>query len=163
MSRRRPAEELDRQVTIQLVSWGVYDRFNVDRKPRPNRFGWIVEIDPHPTPPVKHPALGPLPGMKARKYRQQSARCRLQRRRFAVSNMSPFVSKDRIEIATGPTNALLLRARYPSRATTRIADMVARVFGEARSRPRTLNSQADFVIARGSPRPAQATPMDRPG
>jgi secreted PhoX family phosphatase len=43
-------------------AWGkFYERFDVDKEPNePNRFGWIVEIDPF-TPgstPVKHTALG---------------------------------------------------------------------------------------------------------
>ncbi|MEC7256457.1 MAG: PhoX family phosphatase [Pseudomonadota bacterium] len=43
-------------------NWGQhYDRFNIDKEPNePNRFGWIVEVDPRDPSamPIKHTALG---------------------------------------------------------------------------------------------------------
>ena len=46
----------------RYMSWGLYDpRFDLTREPNePNRFGWIVEIDPYDpaSAPIKHTALG---------------------------------------------------------------------------------------------------------
>lgn len=43
-------------------AWGTtHDRFDIDKEPNePNRFGWIVEVDPRKPDamPVKHTALG---------------------------------------------------------------------------------------------------------
>ncbi len=46
----------------RYMSWGLYDaRFDLAKEPNePNRFGWIVEIDPYDpaSVPIKHTALG---------------------------------------------------------------------------------------------------------
>ena len=46
----------------RYMSWGLYDpRFDLTKEPNePNRFGWIVEIDPYDpaSVPIKHTALG---------------------------------------------------------------------------------------------------------
>ena len=67
----KPAKDLggDQAVSYQRYgvpglwqAWGKFhDRFNVDKEPNePNRFGWIVQIDPFDATsvPVKHTALG---------------------------------------------------------------------------------------------------------
>ncbi|MEP1767720.1 MAG: PhoX family phosphatase [Sulfitobacter sp.] len=61
-----PAEDAKRHnrygVPGKWYAWGTrYDRFNIDKEPNePNRFGWIVEVDPRnpDAKPVKHTALG---------------------------------------------------------------------------------------------------------
>ncbi|WP_045366664.1 PhoX family protein [Methyloceanibacter caenitepidi] len=57
-----PANYRRYQVPKRGTPWGrKYPRFNVDEEPNePNRFGWIVEIDPYDkhSKPVKHTALG---------------------------------------------------------------------------------------------------------
>ena len=50
------------KLPVQGYVWGrYYPRFNLDKEPNePNRFGWVVEIDPFDpkAKPVKHTALG---------------------------------------------------------------------------------------------------------
>ena len=63
VSAQAEAESMRRYGTPgRWYAWGQYhDRFNIDVEPNePNRFGWIVEVDPtDPTStPVKHTAMG---------------------------------------------------------------------------------------------------------
>lgn len=63
LSGQAQAKQMKRYgVPGKWFAWGTtHDRFNIDKEPNePNRFGWIVEVDPRdPTSkPVKHTALG---------------------------------------------------------------------------------------------------------
>lgn len=63
VSARPDAGQMKRYgVPGRWYAWGKYhDRFNIDKEPNePNRFGWIVEVDPRnpDAVPVKHTALG---------------------------------------------------------------------------------------------------------
>ena len=61
-----PAKEAERHARYGVpgmwYAWGTtHDRFDIDKEPNePNRFGWIVEVDPRDPDamPVKHTALG---------------------------------------------------------------------------------------------------------
>lgn len=63
ISGQAEAKQMKRYgVPGRWYAWGTrYDRFNIDKEPNePNRFGWIVEVDPRDpaAKPVKHTALG---------------------------------------------------------------------------------------------------------
>jgi len=63
VSAQAEAKQMDRYgVPGRWYNWGTrHDRFNIDKEPNePNRFGWIVEVDPRDPEamPVKHTALG---------------------------------------------------------------------------------------------------------
>ena len=159
-------------VPSNWYSWGkYYDRFNVDKEANePNRFGWIVEIDPFDaaSTPVKHTALG--------RFRHEGAEVIVNRNGQVVvysgddaqfDYVYRFVSNDRIREGDKAHNMRLLSegtlsvARYNEDGTVTWLPLV---FGEGPLTPANgFSSQADVVIdARLAADLLKATPMDRP-
>jgi secreted PhoX family phosphatase len=152
--------------------WHEHDeRFDAVRHPHePNRFGWIVEIDPYDParPPVKHTALG--------RFKHENAAVTLAPDGRVVVYMGDderfehiykFVSRDRFDPAAGAANQKLLEqgtlwvARFDADGTGAWIELAHGRNGlDARAGFATqaevlvnIRSAADFV---------EATMMDRP-
>ena len=153
-------------------AWGKFiDRFNVDKEPNePNRFGWIVEIDPFDpnSVPVKHTALG--------RFRHEGAECLVNKDgRIVVycgddarfDYVYRFVSEGKFDASGHKANMSLLSAGTLSVAKfddDGRVEWLPLVFGQGSLTPEAgFTGQGDVVLdARLAADALGATRMDRP-
>jgi secreted PhoX family phosphatase len=151
--------------------WQEHDaRFDAARHPNePNRFGWIVEIDPYDPsrPPVKHTALG--------RFKHEGAALTLARDGRVVAYMGDderfeyiykFASRDRFQPGQAEANRRLLQdgTLYVARFDSAGGEWIPLRHGEGGlDAAAGFTSQADILIdTRAAADHVRATKMDRP-
>jgi len=158
-------------VPANWYNWGAYQaRFNVDKEPNePNRFGWVVEIDPFDasSTPVKHTALGRFrhegcecilnADGRAVVYSGDDARFEYVYRFISTNKMSDDREANRTLLSEGTLSV----ARFNPNGTV---DWLPLVYGNGPLTPENgWESQAQVLIdARLAAKALGATPMDRP-
>ena len=147
--------------------WGRYfERFNLDAEPNePNRFGWIVEIDPYDpvSTPVKRTALGRLAHECATTALSHDGRVAVYSGDdAAMEHVYKFVTRGKAGTSRELLDdGILYAARFEASGTMRWLPLV---HGEGRlTQVNGFASQADVLIeARRAATLVGATPMDRP-
>ncbi len=173
-----PAAEADNYKRLGIKPEDVWtkwhrsvERFNIDKEPNePNRFGWVVEIDPYDpkATPIKRTALG--------RFKHESASCTLTPDERVVvysgddeayQYLYKFVSEKACIPSKPRANREILdegtlyAARFNENGTMQWLPLVQGV--GPLTTENGFHSQADVVIeARRAAELVGATPMDRP-
>lgn len=157
-----------------VYGWEIDSRFDISKNPNePNRFGWIVEIDPYDpkSTPIKRTALG--------RFKHENVEIALSKDGYVVAYMGDdeaneflykFISKEKFNPKNPQKNRNLLEegtlyvARIQGENLSGEGEWIALNYGQnGLDSKNGFYSQADVLInARLAGSIVGATPMDRP-